>query len=570
MENKGVFGLNHGVIEIEPGVAAKNNPVDTLASRMGQLATLAQENGDQQRIDRVAMLLEKRRTQDRHIVFLGHFSAGKSSLMNALSGVPLPTSPLPTSANLVFVSHGEPRVAAFFRGGARAERVGDDDEANRMLAAWSTDAQDVVRVEVTLSIDLPAHVVLVDTPGVDSTDARHEEATSHALFLADVLVFVTDYNHVLAEDHLRLLRSFMKLNRPLFFVVNQIDKHNAWELPFASFAENVRATLEDEGMDASFVYFVSALHPEVPDCELSAFKHELGAVLDARDECARFLPALAQLLEEHRRWCVEQANSDSATALSELPNMEDELDGTDRSGEEPLARLKALVRACQAAQECVKNAQEVCEKRISAFQGALDAVVNQAILLPYSTTELAVRFVESQAPNFRVGVLSTRAKVQREREMRLTALVDDVAEKFRTGIIAHLRQIDLQALQEGVSFPEESARLFNRLEQCVHSAWLASHLAQGALTTASYGYQYAKTVDAALRTAAHAVTRELTSLYENALKEKMNEQTKSARALLERVGQRLPTLFAIEETAASRAAACAALKEAWQEGVIAS
>lgn len=561
--------MNQEAIQMMAGAVAEAVPIDALANWMEQLVILAQGHGDQQRVERVLLLLEKRRTEARHIVFLGHFSAGKSSLMNALAGVSLPTSPLPTSANLVFVSHGEPRMVALFRDGTRAARVGDDDEARQLLAAWSTDARDVVRIDVTLPVNLPAHFVLVDTPGVDSTDVRHEEATKHALFLADVIVFVTDYNHVLAEDHLRLLRALLKLNRPLFFVVNQIDKHNAWELSFEWFAENVRATLQDEGMDLTGVYFVSALHPEMPDSELFTFKDQLEVTLDARDEQARFIPALMQLLEEHRAWCVEQANAASADALTSARlDAYEPLEGVDASEVvDPLTRLTSVVRACEEAKEHVLHAQETSAKRVSSFQETLDGVVNQAILLPYHTTELAVRFVEAQAPNFRVGFLSTSAKVEREREARRVALTEDVAEKFHTGIIAHLRQIYLREMQEGVSFEEKCVALFERLEQCVNPAWVTSHLAAGALTTESYGYQYAKTIDAALRSTARAVTRELASMYEVALKKELDEQTQSSRALLDRLQPYLPSLCAIEETANLRAEACAALARTWQEGM---
>ncbi|MGV2788620.1 dynamin family protein, partial [Clostridium perfringens] len=45
------------------------------------------------------------------LAFCGHFSAGKSSMINALCGKKvLPSGPVPTSANVVTIRSGEPRA----------------------------------------------------------------------------------------------------------------------------------------------------------------------------------------------------------------------------------------------------------------------------------------------------------------------------------------------------------------------------------------------------------------------------------------------------------------------------
>ncbi len=47
-----------------------------------------------------------------YMAFCGHFSAGKSSLINKLCGhALLPSSPIPTSANIVSIRSGEPGAA---------------------------------------------------------------------------------------------------------------------------------------------------------------------------------------------------------------------------------------------------------------------------------------------------------------------------------------------------------------------------------------------------------------------------------------------------------------------------
>ncbi|WP_297987910.1 dynamin family protein, partial [uncultured Anoxybacillus sp.] len=57
--------------------------------------------------DQTKQLIKKVYHEEFIIAFCGHFSAGKSSLINELIGTPLlPSSPIPTSANLVKVKSG--------------------------------------------------------------------------------------------------------------------------------------------------------------------------------------------------------------------------------------------------------------------------------------------------------------------------------------------------------------------------------------------------------------------------------------------------------------------------------
>ena len=57
-------------------------------------------------IAKAKLFAEKLEKEAFTIAFAGHFSAGKSSMINALVDEPiLPTSPIPTSANIVTVKN---------------------------------------------------------------------------------------------------------------------------------------------------------------------------------------------------------------------------------------------------------------------------------------------------------------------------------------------------------------------------------------------------------------------------------------------------------------------------------
>ncbi|MEM5592529.1 dynamin family protein [Niallia circulans] len=59
---------------------------------------------DQQTAQRLQELIKKATRQEFIATFCGHYSAGKSSMINNLVGTTvLPTSPIPTTANIIRV-----------------------------------------------------------------------------------------------------------------------------------------------------------------------------------------------------------------------------------------------------------------------------------------------------------------------------------------------------------------------------------------------------------------------------------------------------------------------------------
>ncbi len=76
-----------------------------------QLRNFLRTAGDEEGAKAVADLLEKADAEELTIAFCGHFSAGKSSLINSLCGkTVLPSGPVPTSANVVSIRYGRSRA----------------------------------------------------------------------------------------------------------------------------------------------------------------------------------------------------------------------------------------------------------------------------------------------------------------------------------------------------------------------------------------------------------------------------------------------------------------------------
>ncbi|HDR5819867.1 TPA: dynamin family protein, partial [Bacillus anthracis] len=81
-----------------------------------------QKHGDAENSLKLFEVIQKYKREQLMIAFCGHFSAGKSTMMNHLYKAQLlPTSPIPTSANVVKIEKGSDRVVVTIKSGEQYE-----------------------------------------------------------------------------------------------------------------------------------------------------------------------------------------------------------------------------------------------------------------------------------------------------------------------------------------------------------------------------------------------------------------------------------------------------------------
>ena len=126
------------------------------------------------------------------------------------------------------------------------------------MKSFCRDGTAIESIEIsTAAASLPAGVVLMDTPGIDSTDAAHRLATEEAIHLADLIFYVMDYNHVQSEESFLFTKSLTEAGKRVALVINQIDKHREEELSFASFVAGVKDAFAAWGVTPEAVFFTS-------------------------------------------------------------------------------------------------------------------------------------------------------------------------------------------------------------------------------------------------------------------------------------------------------------------------
>ncbi|MEV6397165.1 dynamin family protein [Streptomyces sp. NPDC051907] len=205
---------------------------DVLAAFPAVVAELADELGPRQR----ELLVQSRRRLEAgtcHVVVVGEFKRGKSSLLNALVerhgcfpvDVDVATCVVSTLAwgdrERAVVHLGDPGSGA-----VRQQEISLADLPQYVSEQGNPgNRKDVRLVEIQAPVpQLQGGVVVVDTPGVGSVNPAHTAATHAFLERADGLVFVCDAIEPLATYELDFLSQALKKCEVVITAVTKTDK----------------------------------------------------------------------------------------------------------------------------------------------------------------------------------------------------------------------------------------------------------------------------------------------------------------------------------------------------------
>ena len=242
-----------------------------------------------------------------HVVVVGEFKQGKSSLVNALVGAEVcPVDDDVATAVPTYLRYGEPPSAALLAprpGGAAAEPVLDRrpvplDRLRHHVLERGRTADEPGGAAPGVEVRLPSPLldrglVLVDTPGVGGIGSAHTTAALAGAALADALVFVTDASQELTRAELRFLEQARQQCATVICVLTKTDLYPFWRKVGRLTEEH----LQRAGIDAPVLAVSSALRTmAVTDDD---------AELDAESGC----PELIRVLQE-------TVGSDSRAALA--------------------------------------------------------------------------------------------------------------------------------------------------------------------------------------------------------------------------------------------------------------
>lgn len=415
------------------------NRQETISSLKGKLLAVYEylkAKSDQENAEKVKALAVKLINEEFAIAFCGHFSAGKSTIINCLAGENLlPSSPIPTSANLVRVKTGEEYAKVFFKSGKpRLYRAPYD---YKVVKNYCKDGDQIQAIEIShAAAKLPRNTVIMDTPGIDSAEDAHRIATESAIHLADLVFYVMDYNHVQSELNFMFTKELTEAGKEVYLVINQIDKHSEEELSFAEFKESVLRAFATWGVNPAGIFYTSLKvvdHPYNQFAKLQAFMAER-----LKDKDSLLLQSIFHSLQKITKDHLAALHKGHELELEPVREILNELSPKE------LEELKNNYQRLIAEKSALGGAKEQVE---GEFLLGTNKIMANAYLMPFETRELAKAYLEACQSEFKVGWLFTRQKTIAERQHRQNVFYQAILEKTKSQLEWHLREFLLGLLQ---------------------------------------------------------------------------------------------------------------------------
>ncbi|MGE7544037.1 dynamin family protein [Sporosarcina newyorkensis] len=424
-------------------------------------------NEDDERKGKITLLANKIIEKEYTIAFAGHFSAGKSSTINALTGDDLlPSSPIPTSANIVKVHKADEDFAIIHRVDGSAVKFSGHG-FSEAVKEFSKDGAAVSLVEIGhTESKLPEGITVMDTPGVDSTDDAHRLSTESSLHLADLVFYTMDYNHVQSEMNFRFTKELMRYNSNVYLIINQIDKHRESELSFDAFKKSVEDSFKLWGVEPKGIFYTSLKELEHPHNDFEKVKAIVDGSIEHREENfeQNIDQSLRKLKDEHMSFLQQQLDDVKENNRDIVMDNEwNQFEELNRELKEAKKRMELL-----SGDEFYVN-----------FEKERNELLLSAGLGPFETRELLKDYLESKSPKFKVGLLFGAKKTAEEREKRRQKLKENITGLAHTQIEIYMKTLMKDSLkQAGILTDERSMEIdsmdlslpFDEVDEQLHVA----------------------------------------------------------------------------------------------------
>ncbi|WOV89063.1 dynamin family protein [Sporosarcina oncorhynchi] len=422
------------------------------------------ESHDEERFKKAASLAEKLIDEEFVIGFAGHFSAGKSSMINALTGEDLlPSSPIPTSANIVKVKKTEQEYVIIHKTDGATVKL-DGHGFPDAIKAFSKDGAEIALIEIGHpNSALPEAITVMDTPGVDSTDDAHRMSTESALHLADLVFYTMDYNHVQSELNFKFTKELLRYNPNVYLIINQIDKHRDSELSFSDFKKSVEDSFRLWGVEPKAIFYTSLRDQEHPHNDFKKVKSIVDGSISNWE--AHFLDnadqSLLKLQEEHLAFLQDE--------LEERKSVYAEIVAEDEWHlyKEIAADVKEL-----KTRASLLGSNEF----YASFESERNELLRNASISPFETRELMKAYIESKSPRFKVGLLFGAKKTAEERDRRRSEFDRNLSDLVHTQIEVHLKALMKNTLKRAGLMTDERSIEIDEMDMSIPFDEIDQHL----------------------------------------------------------------------------------------------
>ncbi|PJM57622.1 dynamin family protein [Staphylococcus haemolyticus] len=375
--------------------------------------------------------------------FVGHFSAGKSTLINLLLEQDiLPSSPVPTTSNTAIVSVADKQEIIANLENQQYTKLKTYDEVKKMNRL----NVDVESVEINFpSSKFKNGFTLQDTPGVDSNVATHQSTTEQFMYTSNILFYTVDYNHVQSALNFQFIKRMNDVGIPVIFIINQIDKHNEDEITFETFKQRVNKSIEDWDIKLTDIFYVTKF--DHPENELSRLSQYLVEKDNYREPIENYVNRTVKFITEAQLGYIQ---NELQYILEQLNINEDEFEQ---------AYAKFLQNQAVSEEARLLNNPD---QLLSFLKQKRKDILDNAYIMTHDMREDIRHYLESMSDDFKVGgLLNKKKKKQEEQEARLQNVVSKLQDKVNQQIRQPLRE-DMSFLTRFINSSEVNHDVLNQ------------------------------------------------------------------------------------------------------------
>ncbi|MCE4957036.1 dynamin family protein [Macrococcoides caseolyticum] len=357
-------------------------------------------------VEQINEIIKKIHQNHTVISFIGHFSSGKSSLINHIFNENiLPSSPVPTTSNTAQIIISKQDSVRINMDNHTYSDLNHYDEIKRV----NTLNHKIESVEINKVTDhFEIGTVIQDTPGIDATFKNHEASTMKFLLVSDVVFYTVEYNHVNSEKNFEQIRMLNAMGVPVVLIINQIDKHQDKELSFNAFKTAITENISRWNLNIEHILYTSIF--ECPHNEINFVMPTMKAYAsDAKANKHAYFEHMINYIEAKQ---IDYLQNKKQNLLMALNIEEDEVDN-------------AYQKATKSAE---MNAEQVIltdENNTQLLLNNVKEIIKNAYLMPFEMREMNREMLETFADNYKVpGLFGKKAKLIAIQDAKVNEVVD--------------------------------------------------------------------------------------------------------------------------------------------------
>lgn len=431
-----------------------------------------EKSSNQQLIKQINEMIKKIYNEQYTVSFVGHFSAGKSTLINNVIGQNiLPSSPVPTTSNTAQLISSDKNSISVNLNNNQYTVVDNQEDVKRL----NTEDREVESIEIEFTSDkFNKGFTFQDTPGVDSMSDNHRESAFQYLLTSNYVFYTVDYNHVQSDMNFNFIKSLNKLDIPVILVVNQVDKHDEDEISFDTYINRVNKAVTDWKLNLEKIFYVSKY--DTPNNEKQLFNQYIHQLDQQRTEHQVFIDRVTNYIKQEQ---LKYINQHMETILSDIDSTEETFDDDYQAYKEKFN---------------VQNEQSLIQDKdqfTSNLKEKRKEILDNAYLMPYEMRETIRQYLETTAKDYKVKGLFNKDK---KKAMIQEETLKQVKEALDIKIHDEITKVWIRSI-ENLNKYIQDADLFEKIinqQYTISKEELSGHVQEQTSITNDYVLIYSK------------------------------------------------------------------------------